>query len=95
MHIQVEDTEIYGTRSTVIGAAVYSVTVENDFSADIGGTDGLTITNAELIRLELDGLHLNRDAVEKIAGKSVLEAFEEDICEEYSANDLLYAVAAE
>ena len=95
MHVQVEDTEINGTRSTVIGTAVYSVTIENDFSADIGGTDGLVVTDAEFLRLELDGVHLDRDTVEKIAGKSALEHFEESICEGVSEDVLPYAVAAQ
>lgn len=89
-----EFAEFSGTASSISGVAVYDCTIENDFSADIGGVDGPTCTGVELLYVDLDGYHLSNDAVVQIAGKAAIARAESAIGELIEANIGEYAEAA-
>ena len=73
------DTTIDGTRCSLTGEAVFSVSVDDFNDADIGGSDGAEVTGCELLRFELDGLHLTREQVELVLGRSGLRAWEDAV----------------
>lgn len=68
--------EYFGDDCSITGTAVYDVTAERFFDRDIGGSDGLEVTNCELLHVKLDGQKLSRDFIEAIIGKAQLLADE-------------------
>jgi hypothetical protein len=86
MTFEQDEAEFGGTNGLVVGRAVYDCTIERDFSADIGGSDGLVCSNVELLRVEIDGLHLNRDQIALVCGESVVARDEDVVMEVINTN---------
>lgn len=89
-----EEVELNGTACTVTGTAVYEVEIESDFSRDVGGVDGLTVTQCELLYFDLDGYRLPREAVEVIVGKECVSRMEDRVSESIQSGIHDYAEAA-
>jgi hypothetical protein len=75
-----EQTEWNGDTGTITGTAVYEVDPQMDFSADIGGVDGWTVS-ATLIRVEIDGWSIDRCGIVLIVGESSVRAAEQAFAE--------------
>ena len=73
----VEESEFYGDASSLTGVAVYDYTAEECFDADHGGRDGLEVTHCELLRVELNGLHLTREQIVSMTDSATVAAVEE------------------
>lgn len=73
------EAEFEGTRSSLIGAAIYGYEIDECFDADIGGSDGPEVSGVELIRLELDGLTLTRDQLVEMMCESGVKSAEESV----------------
>lgn len=80
-----EGAEFVGDVGEIRGTAFYACTVEKDYSSDIGGVDRWTCMSAELVRFEIDALHLTRDQVALVTCEAVVRAEEERIAEVYDA----------
>ena len=74
---RVEETTFEGDTSSLTGVAVYDYTVEECLDADHGGRDGLEVTHCELLRVELNGLHLTREQIVDMTDKATVAAVEE------------------
>ena len=72
-----DGAEFYGDSSSISGVAVYDYTVEECFDADHGGRDGLEVTHCELLRVELNGLHLTREQIVSMTDSATVAAVEE------------------
>ena len=90
-----DEAEFYGDACSVIGVAVWDVTIEDDFNADIGGVDGLTVTGVDLLHVDLDGYHLPAAAIAHIMGDAAMVRAKDVIAETIQENIGDYAMAAE
>lgn len=90
-----EEAEFHGVNCSVTGAAVYDVDIETDFSRDIGGADGLTVSRVELLYVDMDGYHLPASAVEHIIGQDAMSRVLDGVAEVIMANIDDYPMAAE
>lgn len=77
----VDDEEFGEPGEMIVGRAVYDLTIENDFSADIGGVDGLDCTNVELVSVKVGALELNRYQMVEATSEAQIEAMEEALAE--------------
>ena len=72
MEYEENDAVFSGDNCEVTGVAVYTYDIDEFFDADIGGRDGREVFGVDLLKVKLDGVHLTRDQIELIVGKSAL-----------------------
>ncbi|MGR1582466.1 hypothetical protein ACSSNL_18650 [Thalassobius sp. S69A] len=90
-----ESAEFSGDACSLTGVAVYDVAIEDDYSADVGGVDGLSVMGVELLYVDMDGYRLPASAVEQIIGSSAMERVLDGVAEAVQENIADYAIAAE
>lgn len=78
---EIEDHEFHGDTGVITGTAVFAASTEMDFSADVGGRDGLIAISAELVAVKIDGLSLTRDQIVLVVTNERVRELEEYACE--------------
>lgn len=91
---RIEGAEFSGDTGSVTGTAVYLVTIEYGLNSDIGGRDGWEALNTELLRVEIDALHLTRDQIVLVTCEAAVRRSEESVVEDVDANVDEYVEAA-
>ena len=80
------DFVLHGQTGEIRGAAVFDVRTAYDLSGDVGGVDGWTVENCELVGIEIDRvLVCDRNTAIGVVGRDALEHIERDMGERVDA----------
>lgn len=79
----IEEFIVEANTGCITGTAVFELTWEDDYSADVGGRDGWCVTNAEFLSLQIEGVVVaDKNTLIAILGRHAVEEIERQAMEE-------------